>query len=69
MRCCKLTIFLLATVDGDQPPEVLRYRILGCWWGNVSLISDPSTSLQFFTQELINKSLVAFRHLSKYYLL
>lgn len=55
---------VLGAVDEDRPPESLQYRVLGSWWGNVSLVSDPNTALQFFTQDLIAQNLVAFRHQS-----
>lgn len=54
----------LGAVDEDRPLESLQYRVLGSWWGNVSLVSDPNTALQFFTQDLIAQNLVAFRHQS-----
>lgn len=39
-----------------------------CWWGNVAILSNLSTSLQFFTQQLIDKNLILFRHQSKFIL-
>lgn len=57
-----ITNCMLAATDADRPKEMLRFQVSGCWWGNISLINDADTSLQFFTQELINKHLVVFRH-------
>ncbi|GJQ68142.1 putative chondroitin sulfate proteoglycan [Trypoxylus dichotomus] len=59
-----ITNSMLAAVDADRPEEVLRYHILGCWWGNVTPASDRHTPLHYFTQEWINKNLVVFRHLN-----
>ncbi|XP_071054832.1 chondroitin sulfate proteoglycan 4 isoform X2 [Onthophagus taurus] len=59
-----ITNTFLAAEDADRPLEVLKYQVLGCWWGNVSLISQPDISLQYFTQELINMNMIVFRHLN-----
>lgn len=60
-----ITHCMLAAADSDKPKETLRFQVTGCWWGNVTLVNDPNTLLHFFTQELINKEMVMFRHQSK----
>lgn len=60
-------LLITAATDADRPFEALQYQVLECWWGNISLVTDPKTSLHFFTQELIDKNLIAFKHLSKLY--
>lgn len=54
-----------AAVDDDRPKDTLKYQVQSCWWGSVSLISDVTTSLNYFTQELLDKRMVVFRHQSK----
>ncbi|KAJ8923809.1 hypothetical protein NQ315_010391 [Exocentrus adspersus] len=57
-----ITNEMLAAVDDDRPKDTLKYQVQSCWWGSVSLQSDVSTSLNYFTQELIDKKMVVFRH-------
>ncbi|KAJ8970004.1 hypothetical protein NQ314_001433 [Rhamnusium bicolor] len=57
-----ITNEMLAAVDDDRPKDTLKYQVQICWWGSVSLISDVSTSLNHFTQELLDKGMVVFRH-------
>ncbi|XP_060516425.1 chondroitin sulfate proteoglycan 4 [Cylas formicarius] len=59
-----ITNSMLAAVDEDRPKEILKYRVQSCWWGNISLISDSKTPLNYFTQEDINKGLVVFNHIN-----
>lgn len=58
-------VFFLAASDNDRPRDTLKYQVLKSWWGNVSLVTDQHTPLQYFTQELIDRNLVAFCHQSK----
>ncbi|KAJ8949136.1 hypothetical protein NQ318_012884 [Aromia moschata] len=57
-----ITNEMLAAVDDDRPKDTLRYQVQSCWWGSVMLTSDTSTSLNYFTQELVDKGMVVFRH-------
>lgn len=56
----------LAAADADQPMETLKYQVISSRWGNVSLLNEPHTSLKYFTQELIDRKMVVFRHQSKF---
>ncbi|KAJ8965484.1 hypothetical protein NQ317_017185 [Molorchus minor] len=51
-----------AVIDDDKPKETLKYQVQSCWWGSVSLLSDVSSSLNYFTQELLDKGIIVFRH-------
>ncbi|XP_066152792.1 chondroitin sulfate proteoglycan 4 [Euwallacea fornicatus] len=57
-----ITNTMLATIDDDRPKETLKYHVQSCWWGNVSLITDDKTPLNYFTQEAVDKGLVIFKH-------
>uniref|UniRef100_A0A1Y1JQR6 Chondroitin sulfate proteoglycan 4 n=2 Tax=Photinus pyralis TaxID=7054 RepID=A0A1Y1JQR6_PHOPY len=57
-----ITNEMLSAVDLDTPADSIVFQILGCWWGNVSIVSEPDSSLRFFTQELINQEVIVFRH-------
>lgn len=60
--CC-----FIAATDDDRPKDTLRFQVLRSWSGNVTLLTDQRTPLQYFTQELIDRNLVAFCHKSKYF--
>ncbi|KAK5639651.1 hypothetical protein RI129_012143 [Pyrocoelia pectoralis] len=57
-----ITNDMLAAVDPDTSAAMIVFHILGCWWGNVSIVSEPDSSLRFFTQELVDQDVVVFRH-------
>nr|CAH7751852.1 unnamed protein product [Callosobruchus chinensis] len=57
-----ITNEMLAATDDDRPEETLKYHVQSCWWGSVSLVSDLTTPLNYFTQELIDKRMVIFHH-------
>lgn len=55
-----------AATDEDKPQEELKYQVQSCWWGVVTLTTNLTTALNYFTQKQVNKGLVVFRHHSKY---
>lgn len=55
----------LAAVDDDRPIETLKYHVQHCWWGIVTLVSEVTSPLNYFTQEFIDKGMVVFQHQSK----
>ncbi|RZC35357.1 chondroitin sulfate proteoglycan 4, partial [Asbolus verrucosus] len=57
-----ITNSMLAATDEDRPGDTLKYQVLNCWWGIVSLKSDLSTSVSHFTQELIDKKMIVFQN-------
>lgn len=64
-KLCKYLCFV-AFSDADQPRDTLQFHVLRCWWGNVSMLNS-SESLQFFTQQLIDKNLIVFHHQSNFF--
>ncbi|CAG9855229.1 unnamed protein product [Phyllotreta striolata] len=57
-----ITNDMLATVDDDLPKETLKYQVQTCWFGAVSLKSDVTAHLSYFTQEMINNRSIVFIH-------
>ncbi|XP_019760594.2 chondroitin sulfate proteoglycan 4 isoform X2 [Dendroctonus ponderosae] len=57
-----ITNTMLAAIDDDKPKETLKYHVQSCWWGNVSLITDDKTPLNYFTQEFVDHGLIIFQH-------
>lgn len=60
-------LIFAAAEDADRPGDTLKYNILNCSWGALSLKSDLTTSLAHFTQELIDQEMIVFQHHSEYY--
>ncbi|CAH0562469.1 unnamed protein product [Brassicogethes aeneus] len=57
-----ITNKMLGAIDEDKPPETLKYHVQTCWWGVVSLLSESSSTINYFTQDLLNKGMVVFKH-------
>ncbi|GLH14437.1 Uncharacterized protein GBIM_18836, partial [Gryllus bimaculatus] len=57
-----ITNLHLAAVDKDTPPENLTFAVASVRSGYLATVSKPSISIQKFTQEQIDRKLIAFVH-------
>lgn len=57
-----ITKEMLGAFDADKPKDSLVYHLRSAWWGNITLATNRNIGLRNFTQDMIDKHQIVFRH-------